>query len=200
MQDEKEFQRRIQQIGDLVQQLDTIADPELRARSKSLVQLILDLHAAGLERALELIAKNDVFGQSVIDDLGRDSLVSSLLVLYGLHPLDADARVAREVEKLVPKVRKAGGELILERAEDGFVHLRVQIASHGCGSTKQSLRALIEEAIYEAAPDINGLQIEGLDEAERSSGFVPLSGLTAAPAVMPTVAEGDLPSELRLAV
>ena len=73
MQDEKDFQRRIQQIGDLVQELDTMADPELRARTKNLVQLILDLHAAGIERCLEVIATNDEAGQRMIDDLGREA-------------------------------------------------------------------------------------------------------------------------------
>jgi len=178
MQDEKDFQRRIQQIGDLVQELDTIADPELRARTKNLVQLILDLHAAGIERTLEVIATNEDVGQRMIDDLGRDPLVSSLLVLYGLHPLDIDARIARAVEKLVPKIRKNGGELELESSQNGFVKLRVRVTAHGCGSPAKTLKSMIEDAIYEAAPDINGLQIEGLEEPKSSSGFVPLNDLS----------------------
>jgi len=202
MQDEKDFQRRIQQIGDLVQELDTIADPEVRTRAKTLVQLILDLHAAGLERALEVIAGNNEFGQRVIDDLGRDSLVSSLLVLYGLHPLDVDVRVARTIEKLIPQVRKGGAELEVESAQNGFVRLRVKVTAHGCGSPTKTLKTLIEDAIYEAAPDISGLQIEGLD-APTSSGFVPLgqlNSMSVSSATPPAVADGDSPSELRLAV
>jgi hypothetical protein len=34
--------------------------------------------------------------------------------------------------------------------------------------------------VYEAAPDVNGLLIEGLEEASGSSGFVPLGKLAAA--------------------
>ena len=181
MQDEKDFQRRIQQIGELIQGLETVADPEVRARAKNLVQLILDLNAAGLERTLEVIATNHDFGQRLIDDLGRDSLVSSLLVLYGLHPLDIDARVIRAVEKVAPQVRRHGGELTLERTEDGFVSLKVQITAHGCGSTADTLKTLIEDTIYEAAPDINGLQITGLKEVKSS--FVPLDQLGAIPMV-----------------
>ena len=43
---------------------------------------------------LELIrAARAMRGESVIQKLGRDELVASLLVLYGLHPLDLEARV-----------------------------------------------------------------------------------------------------------
>ena len=184
MQDEKEFQRRIQQIGELIQELDSIGDPGVRAGAKNLVQLILDLHAAGLERALEVVATNSDVGQRVIDDLGRDPLVSSLLVLYGIHPLDMEARVARAVEKVAPKLRKSGAELELVSTERGLVRLRVKVTSHGCGSPVEAIKVLIEDAIYEAAPDVNGLEIEGLDETASSAGFVPLNhlggvGLTA---------------------
>src|SRR5271154_2077992 len=106
MSDDKDFQNKVQRIGELVGQLENIADPECRISAKALVQLLLDLHAVGLERVLEIIAKNGDSGQRTIDDLGRDPLVSSLLVLYNLHPLDLESRVAQAVEKLRPKVCK----------------------------------------------------------------------------------------------
>ncbi|MGA8541025.1 MAG: hypothetical protein WB566_16100, partial [Terriglobales bacterium] len=111
MADDRDFQLKVQRIGELVGELEKIGDAENRASAKALVQLLLDLHAAGLERALEIVAKNGDAGQRVIDDLGRDPLVSSLLVLYGLHPLDLESRVVQAVERIAPKVRKGGGEL-----------------------------------------------------------------------------------------
>ena len=176
MADDKDFQLKVQRIGELVGELENI-DPEARASAKALVQLLLDLHGAGLERVMEIVAKNDESGQRTIDDLGRDPLVSSLLVLYGLHPLDVESRVAQAVERVHPQVRKGGGELDLLGIEAGVVRLQLQVTGHGCGSTGKTLKKLVEDALYEAAPDMNRLIIEGLEEPSGSSGFVPLGNL-----------------------
>jgi Fe-S cluster biogenesis protein NfuA len=177
--DDKDFQLKVQRIGALVQDLEQIADPESRASAKALVQLLLDLHAVGLERALELVAGNGEAGQRIIDDLGRDPLVSSLLVLYGLHPLDMESRALRAVEKIQPRVRKGGGELEILSLEAGVVRLHLRVTGHACGSTGKTLKAMVEEALYEAAPDMNSLLIEGLEEESRS-GFIPLDKLGGA--------------------
>ena len=162
MPDDKDFQVKVQRIGALVGELDNIADPEARVSAKALVQLLLDLHATGLERVLEIVAKNGDAGQRAIDDLGQDALVSSLLVLYGLHPLDLETRVAQAVEKVQPRVRKGGGELELLGMESGVVRLQLQVTGHACGSTGKTLKAMVEDALYEAAPDVGELRIEGV--------------------------------------
>jgi Fe-S cluster biogenesis protein NfuA len=177
MAEDRNFQVKVQRIGELVRGLEAIADPEARAGAKALVQLLLDLHAVGLERALEIVAKDDAVGQRTIDEFGEDPLVSSLLVLYGLHPLDLESRVLQAVEKIRPKVRHGGGELELVGIDTGVVRLNLQLTGHGCGSTGRTLRTLVEDALYEAAPDMGSLLIEGLDEPAGSSGFVPLGKL-----------------------
>jgi Fe-S cluster biogenesis protein NfuA len=177
MPDDKDFQVKVQRIGELVAALENIADAESRASAKALVQLLLDLHGTGLERVMEVVSKNGESGLRTIDDLGRDPLVSSLLVLYGLHPLDLESRVAQAVEKVRPQVRKGGGELNLLGVEGGIVRLRLQITGHVCASTGKTLKTIVEDALYEAAPDVDHLLIEGLEESAGSSGFVPVGKL-----------------------
>lgn len=177
MANDKEFQVKVQRISDLVRDLENIADPESRVSAKALVQLLLDLHSAGLERVMEIVAGNVDAGQRTIDDLGRDPLVSSLLVLYGLHPLDMETRVIQAVEKIQPRVRKSGGELELLGFENATVRLQLRVTQHSCGSTAKTLKSMVEEALYEAAPDMNSLLIEGLDEDSGSAGFVPVGKL-----------------------
>jgi len=183
MRDDKDFQIKVQRIGELVRDLENIAHPESRASAKALVQLLLDLHSVGLERVMEIVASGGDPGQRTIDDLGRDPLVSSLLVLYGLHPLDMESRVLQAVEKIQPRVRKGGGELELLGFEGNVVRLNLHVNGHGCGSTGKTLKSMVEEALYEAAPDMNALVIEGLDEKSGSAGFVPLGKLGGAMAV-----------------
>lgn len=179
-QDEKNFQTKVQRIGDLVRSLENISDPESRAGAKALVQLLLDMHSVGLERVLEIVADGGESGHRTIDDLGRDPLVSSLLILYGLHPLDLEARVVQAVEKVAPKVRKGGGQLELIAVKVDVVNLHLSVTGHACGSTGKTLKALVEAAMYEAAPDMTALVIEGLEDEAGASGFVPLGKLGGA--------------------
>jgi Fe-S cluster biogenesis protein NfuA len=176
VQDEKDFQTRIQRIAGLVQELDSVADPASRAASKELVQLLMDLHGVGLNRMLEVIFRSGESGAQLIDKLGRDPLVSSLLVLYGLHPDDLPARVLKAIEQVKPKLRKMGCEVELQSLQEGDVQIRATLEGHTCGSTATTARATIEDALYAAAPDITSLSVNGL-EAAAANGFVALDKL-----------------------
>ena len=182
MVDDKDFRERIQRIGGLVQEIEAIADPAVRATTKELVQSLMDLHGAALEKAMELVAEAGEPGLAIIDQLGRNSLVSSVLILYGLHPEDLESRVVKAVDRVKPQLRKQGCEVELLGVDDGAVRLRVQTGEHTCGSTTKTLQATLESAVYDAAPDLSSLVIEGFEE-KPASGFVSLDKLMGSPAV-----------------
>lgn len=191
MPEDKDFQARLQKLGSLVHDLETIADPASRSAAKELVQLLMDLHGSGLERILEIVFQSGEAGGEIIDKLSRDSLVSSLLVLYGLHPEDLQTRVERKLEQIRSRLYKMGAEARLASLNGTEIRLHVTIERHSCGSTAHSIRAVVEEAMYEAAPDLTSLAVEGLEEPS-ASGFVALEKLSAAPPVplQATSAEG----------
>ena len=58
----------------------------------------------------------------------------------------------------------------------GAVRLRVVSSGHACGSTTENVRSMVEEGVYEYAPDVTSLVIAGLEEPP-SSGFVTLQSL-----------------------
>lgn len=176
MGDGKDFRQDIQRIGGLVQEIESIADPAIRAATKDLVQSLMDLHGAALERALEIVADTGETGMSIIDRLGRDSLVSSVLILYGLHPEDLESRVVKAVDRVRQQLRKQGCEVELLSVNDGAIRLRVETGSHTCGSTAKTVQSTLEGAVYDAAPDLVSLAIEGLEE-KPASGFVALDKL-----------------------
>jgi Fe-S cluster biogenesis protein NfuA len=181
---QKDFQRRIQRIGGLVHGLDSIADPAARAAAKELVQVLMDLHGAGLERTMEIVFEAGESGQQILDKLGRDSLVGSLLVLYGLHPLDFETRISRVLERIRPQLHKHGCEFELLGMQDGLVQLRVQIGEHTRGSTAKTVQSMLEDAIYEVAPDVTSVVIEGL-EGKTANGFVGIEKLLGSPPPAP---------------
>jgi Fe-S cluster biogenesis protein NfuA len=174
--DSRDFRGDIQRIGGLVQEIEAIADPAVRAATNDLVQSLMDLHGAALEKALEIVAETGEPGMSIIDRLGRDSLVSSVLILYGLHPQDFESRVVKAVERVRSHLRKQGCEVELIGVNDGAIRLRVETGSHTCGSTAKTVQATLEGAMYDAAPDLTSLVIEGLEE-KPASGFVALDEL-----------------------
>ena len=176
MIDEKDFQQRVQKIGGLVHEFETIADPASRTSAKELVQLLMELHGMGLERILGIVFQSGDAGARIIDDLGGDRLVSSLLILYGLHPDDLQTRVERKLEQIGPTLHQMGAEAKLVTANGGDVRVRVRVEGHGCGSTKQTVQTAVEESIYEAAPDLTSLKVEGL-ESLAESGFVAVEKL-----------------------
>ncbi len=173
-----DFRERVQRIGALLQEIEGIADPSVRATTKELVQALIDLHGTALAQAMEMVSAAGELGMGLIDQLGRDPMVSSVLVLHGLHPEALDGRVLQAIERLKPKLRKQGCEIELMDLSEGAVRLRVLTGEHACGSTANTVRATVEGAIYDAAPDITVLTIEGLD-GKPAGGFVALDTLMA---------------------
>jgi uncharacterized protein (UPF0210 family) len=101
-----------------------------------------------------------------------------LLVLHGLHPDDFETRVTSAVERLSLRLRKQDVEVELLQVSEAAVRVRVAPSAHACGSTTSALRTSVEEAIYEAAPEVGSLAIEGLEE-KSASGFVSLDALVS---------------------
>jgi Fe-S cluster biogenesis protein NfuA len=181
-----EFQEQVRQLGKLIAEFDQLPDSAAKVAGKELVQLLMDVHGAGLERMMEIVfdsgslepgnAGSASAGAVIIDKLGQDSVAGSLLLLYSLHPDDLETRVQRAVERLRPRVRKLGCAIELADVREGAVQLRLAVSSHSCGSSSKDLRLLVEDGVYEFAPDVGSLEILGLEEPT-GTGFVPLERL-----------------------
>ncbi len=168
------FQERLERVAELVRRLEATADPALRASATELMQSVMDLHGAGLERMLEIAAEAGENGEAIIHRFGSDSLVSNLLVLHGMHPEDLQTRVGRALEKVRPMLRKRDAKVDLVKIEGERVHLRIHAEGHGCGSNADGLKTMVQDAIYEAAPDVAEVLVE---PAPNKANFVSLQSL-----------------------
>ena len=162
--EEKEFPQKMQQIEALVRRIEALPDSEARASALSLLQLTMELHGAGLERMMEITFAAGAPGGALIEAFARDQLTGSLLLLYGLHPLDLETRVMEAVDKLRAPLRSHGGAIDVLGIADGVVRLRLERSAGGCGSTAQALKLRVEEALYNAAPDLLGLEIHEVEQ------------------------------------
>jgi len=181
MAKQKEVETQIESIDKMVRALEEAKDPVMRANAKELVQALMALHGACLERMLEVVGQSGEPGKSVIDTFARDGVVKSVLLLYGLHPVDIKTRVLEALEKTGPSMRSHAGTVSFVGIDDaGMLTLRMEGKSGGCGSSASALKQAVEQAIYEAAPDISGIIMEGfIEKASTSTGFVPLASLAA---------------------
>ena len=154
-----EFRKRMGRIETLIREIERFPDAGARVHTREIVQSLLDLHGAGLERMLELLAAAGDTGLAMIDSLARDELVESLLLLYGLHPLDVETRVRQALDKVRPYLRSHAGNVELLALAGGVVRLRLLVSSRGSASSL-TLRRAVEEAIYRKAPDVTAIEVE----------------------------------------
>ena len=179
MTSEKEFQQKIQRLGTLVGELEQALPAGSNIAVKELVKLLMEVHGAGLERMMEVIFESGTPGEGIIAKIGADPITRNLLLLYSLHPDSLDTRVATALEKAKGRLRKLGGEVELIAIHDGAVEVRLRGPEHSCGSTARNLGSLLEECIYEPAPDVTSVTI--LSPEAETSGFVALDALLANP-------------------
>jgi hypothetical protein len=190
-----EFQKRVQQLGKLIAELEDIPDSPLKVATGELVHLLMEVHSAGIEQMMEIIFDSSSSGQQTIDKLGNDPIVRSLLLLYSLHPEDLETRAQKSLDALRPRLRKLNyGIELLQVEEGGAVRVHVESSGHACGSTTENVRSMVEEGVYEYAPDVTSLAILGL-EGQSSSGFVSLESLAG-----PRIAHASMPAAHPLAM
>ena len=125
MTDRSVFQDQIRQLGKLITQFDQMPEGPQKVACRELVQLLMDVHGAGLERVMEIVFDDPDSGRAIVDNLAKDSVVSSLLVLYSLHPDDLETRVRKAVDQMLPRLRKLSCNAELVRVDEGVVQLQV---------------------------------------------------------------------------
>ena len=178
MDSEKEFQEKMRRLGALVGELDQMPGGGSRVAARDLVQLLMEVHRSGLERIMKLVSESEAGapGAVIIDRLGQDPIVRNLLLLYSLHPDDLETRVVRGLDAARARLRKFDWRVELVSLHEGALELRLHTSGHPRGSTIKDLRAIVEGAVYDLAPDLVSLTILAPEE-ESSSGFVPLQSL-----------------------
>jgi hypothetical protein len=159
---EEGVEQALRRIEELITALDAIRDPAAREPARALLEVVLDLHAVALARMTARIASSD---PGLLQDLAEDEVIRGVLLLHGVHPDSVEVRVERAVESLRPRFALLGLGLKLVKSNARLARVRVRwIAAPPARLDAAALQEEIEAAIIEAAPDLETLDIEGLDE------------------------------------
>ncbi len=156
--------RRVaERVGTLLAEIGAIADPRLSERTEDLVSLLMQFYGAGIRRILETADEADLLEGALLDSLIKDELVSSLLVIHDLHPLDLPTRVQDALDRVRPYLGSHGGDVEIVAIEGDTVRLRMEGSCSSCPSSTVTLNYAIEKAILDAAPEIARIEAEGVE-------------------------------------
>jgi Fe-S cluster biogenesis protein NfuA len=159
-------------VEELIDGFRSAADPTAQARAEELARLLVEFYGAGLARTLEVIGEHPA-GSELMGQLVDDELVGSLLVLHGLHPLGTEERIQAALEKVRPFLGLHAGDVeFLGISDEGMARLRLAGSCKGCPSSTITVRNAIEVAIQEAAPELAGIEVEGVAEEQSPSSLL----------------------------
>lgn len=181
--EDRELQTQAARIDTLVQEMEALPDPATRAKLAEIVQSLLALYGEGLARMLAIVAQQgDAASRPIVEAFTEDALVSHLLLLHDLHPVDVEERVERALEGVRPYLKSHGGNVELLGVAEGVARLRLLGHCDGCPSSTMTLKTAVEEAIRKAAPELIRIEAEGAADAspKTSGSFVPMSALMGA--------------------
>lgn len=156
-----------------------VGGPVARERAEELVRLVVDLYGAGLERLLEIAYDAGALDDGLLAGLAADDLVSSLLLVHGLHPYPVEDRVRRALDDVRPYLGSHGGDVrLLEVTDEGVVHLELLGSCDGCASSAVTLELAVDDAVRAAAPEVVAIEVRQT-APPAASGVIPVESLTS---------------------
>ena len=172
---------RPRQAGDRIESLlDALGagGAVARGRAEELVRQVTELYGSGLARILEILDDRGQLDGGTLAALTADELVSSLLVIHGLHPVDLETRVAGALDSVRPYLGSHGGNVeLLDISPEGVVRLRLLGTCHGCPSSSVTLKFAVEEAIESAAPEVTAIEVVEEETAPATPALIPVDAL-----------------------
>jgi hypothetical protein len=167
--DTTQFQERMERIEELLAAVEEHANPVARASAVELVRTLLDVHRIGLSQIVEPVARHGAPGQAILKEWLQNDLISRLLLLHGLHPVDLETRLEQALDCVRPRLLALGARVELARVSHEVVALRVYAGS-------EIVHQLLHEAILAAAPDVLRIEFLDADAAGRNLISLPLIG------------------------
>jgi Fe-S cluster biogenesis protein NfuA/nitrite reductase/ring-hydroxylating ferredoxin subunit/phenylpyruvate tautomerase PptA (4-oxalocrotonate tautomerase family) len=157
----------VARVQELTAQLEAVPDPGARAIAEELSAVIVQMYGAGLERIVALI--NEAGADELWDALAGDDLVASLLLIHDLYPVPLEERVVQALDRVRPYMESHGGNVELLGIEEGVVRLRLEGSCKTCQASASTLELAVQQALEELCPDLVGMDVEGLPDAEEEA-------------------------------
>jgi Fe-S cluster biogenesis protein NfuA/nitrite reductase/ring-hydroxylating ferredoxin subunit len=159
----------VARVEELTAQLEQIGDPFARACAEELAGALMGLYGEGLERIFAAIA--DEGSDGLRERLTEDGVVASLMLIHDLYPVPLEERVQEALAGVRPYMESHGGTVALLGIEDGVAKLRLEGSCNGCAASASTLELAVEQALQATAPDLEGIDVEGVAPPQALGGF-----------------------------
>jgi Fe-S cluster biogenesis protein NfuA/nitrite reductase/ring-hydroxylating ferredoxin subunit len=185
----------VQRIQDLQERLQATGDAATREVADQLVSAVVQMYGAGLERIVDLLGGAGPDGRRIAEALSEDELVSTLLLIHDLHPVPLEDRVQAALDSVRPYMESHGGNVELLSLRDGIATIHLRGSCSDCAASTVTLELAIKQALEEAAPDLEGLEVLGVAPQTAGGPGLPMaSGATASTGMeLPVVMAGPAP-------
>jgi Fe-S cluster biogenesis protein NfuA/nitrite reductase/ring-hydroxylating ferredoxin subunit len=153
----------VERVQELQAQLESAGDPATRQLADELVSAVVQMYGGGLERIVAVLLDGGDEGRRLAASLTDDDLVATLLLIHDLHPVPLMDRVQAALDSVRPYMESHGGNVELLSLEHGMARIHLQGSCSDCSASAVTLELAIKQALEEAAPDLEGLEVEGIN-------------------------------------
>jgi Fe-S cluster biogenesis protein NfuA/nitrite reductase/ring-hydroxylating ferredoxin subunit len=171
-------------VEELQAALEATGESVPRGLAEELVSAIVQMYGAGLERIIGSLLDAGADGERIAALLAGDELVGTLLLIHDLHPIPLEQRVQDALDSVRPYMESHGGNVELLSLEHGVARIHLRGSCSDCSASSVTLELAIKQALEEAAPDLEGLEVEGIAAGTPPIGMelpVVMSGPAPAP-------------------
>jgi Fe-S cluster biogenesis protein NfuA/nitrite reductase/ring-hydroxylating ferredoxin subunit len=152
----------LERVQELQDALERGEDSPTRELAEELVAAIVQMYGAGLERIVSELLASGAEGERIAAEVAQDPLVATLLLIHDLHPIGLEQRVQAALDSVRPYMDSHGGDVELLSLSDGIARIRLQGSCSDCSASSVTLELAIKQALEDAAPDLEGLEVEGV--------------------------------------
>ena len=152
----------VARVQELQMALDGAEDGPPRQLAEQLVAAVVQMYGSGLERILDALFAAGEEGERLAVSLTGDTLVSTLLLIHDLHPVPLEDRVQAALDSVRPYMESHGGNVELLGLEQGVAKIHLQGSCSDCSASAVTLELAIKQALEDAAPDLDGLEVLGV--------------------------------------
>jgi Fe-S cluster biogenesis protein NfuA/nitrite reductase/ring-hydroxylating ferredoxin subunit len=152
----------VERVQELQAALESAGASATRDLAEELVAAVVQMYGVGLERIVEAIQGAGEGGERIAVQLTDDPLVAMLLLIHDLHPVPLRDRVQGALDSVRPYMESHGGNVELLSLEHGIARIHLRGSCSDCSASSVTLELAIKQALEEAAPDLEGLEVEGM--------------------------------------
>ena len=149
-------------VEELQTELEASGASVPRGLAEELVAAVVQMYGAGLERIIASLLDAGADGERIATSLAEDELVGTLLLIHDLHPVPLEQRVQAALDSVRPYMESHGGNVELLSLEHGVARIHLRGSCSDCSASSVTLELAIKQALEEAAPDLEGLEVEGV--------------------------------------